>query len=186
LVGIIAERELLRRNEALQCGGRCVSLVSHQRPPDRRDFRIPTGVARKGASRRYVRPMSIQYHPQLGEALWCEYDGLAPEMIKRRLAVVLTPKACHRSRIATVVPVSTTPPDVIRPWHVCLSRDPLPQGGAADVWVKCDMVNVVSFARLSNYHYRWNGRREYRKLHVSIDDLRRIREGVLASFGHPW
>ncbi|MUV12908.1 type II toxin-antitoxin system PemK/MazF family toxin [Noviluteimonas gilva] len=130
--------------------------------------------------------MPIQYHPDLGEALWCEYEGLAPEMIKRRLAVVLTPKACQRARIATVVPVSTTPPEVIRPWHVRLSQDPLPHGGSSDVWAKCDMVNVVSFARLSNYHRRWNGRREYRKLRVSLEDLRRIRGGVLSSLGHPW
>jgi uncharacterized protein YifN (PemK superfamily) len=130
--------------------------------------------------------MPIQYHPDLGEALWCEYEGLAPEMVKRRLAVVLTPKACQRVRIATVVPISATRPEVIRPWHVRLSRDPLPQGGSGEVWAKCDMVNVVSFARLSNYHSRWNGRREYRKLRVPMDDLLRIRGGVLSSLGHPW
>lgn len=130
--------------------------------------------------------MSIQYHPDLGEALWCEYDGLAPEMIKRRLAIVLTPKACQRLRITTVVPISTTPPDIVRPWHVRLGRDPLPNAKPGTVWVKCDMISVVSFARLSGYHTRWNGRREYRKLRVTPAEIRAIRDGVLSALGHPW
>ena len=130
--------------------------------------------------------MTIQYHPDLGEALWCEYEGLSPEMMKRRLAVVVTPKACQRLWLATVAPISTTPPEIIRPWHVRLTRDPLPGGTKGEVWVKCDMVNAVSFARLSNYHGRWNGRREYRKLRVSIDELRAIRQGVISALGHPW
>lgn len=130
--------------------------------------------------------MAISYHPDVGEALWCDYDGRAPEMIKRRLAVVIVPKSVQRSRLATVVPISTTPPEIVKPWHVRLGSDPYPEGGADEVWAKCDMINVVSFDRLGGYYRRWRGRREYRKMRVSLDELRAIREGVLAGLGHPW
>lgn len=123
--------------------------------------------------------MTIQYHPDLGEALWCDYTGIEPEMCKRRIAVVLTPKAAQRYRLVTVVPISATPPDEVKPWHVRLARDPYPKGAASELWVKCDMVNVVSFDRLHGYHVRWNGRREYRKMRVSLSELIAIREGVL-------
>jgi hypothetical protein len=44
------------------------------------------------------------------------------------------------------------------------------------------MINVVSFVRLSGYHYRWNGARKYRKMAVSIDELRSIQ----MEFWHRW
>jgi len=46
--------------------------------------------------------MGIQYHPDLGEALWCDDAGVSPEMVKRRLAVVVVPKACQRMHLTTV------------------------------------------------------------------------------------
>lgn len=126
--------------------------------------------------------MTIDFHPALGEALWCDYDGIAPEMVKRRLAVVVTPKACQRHRLVTVVPISASPPTLPRPWHVRLARDPLP-GSLTEVWVKCDMVNVVSFDRLHGAYRRWNGRREHRPMRVSDAELVAIRAGILHSFG---
>ena len=127
--------------------------------------------------------MAISYHPELGEALWCDYSGVQPEMIKRRLAVVLTPRSCQRAGLTTVIPISCTPPRIPRPWHVKLSKDPYPKGDKEEVWAKCDMINVVSFERLSGYHIRWNGRRQYLKMRVSMEELVRIRKGVLASLG---
>ncbi len=127
--------------------------------------------------------MGIQYHPDLGEALWCDYTGLEPEMVKRRLAVVVVPKSSQRPRLTTVIPISTTPPEAVRPWHVLLERDPYPQGTKGEVWAKCDMLNVVSFDRLWGYHYRWNGARKYQKMQVSLTDLKAIRKGILASLG---
>lgn len=104
-------------------------------------------------------------------------------MVKRRLSVVLTPRSCQRAGLTTVIPISCTPPLLPRPWHVKLSKDPYPRGDKGEVWAKCDMVNVVSFERLSGYHIRWNGRRRYLKMRVSMDELVRIRRGVLASLG---
>lgn len=127
--------------------------------------------------------MGIDYHPELGEALWCDYSGIEPEMIKRRLAVVVVPKACQRYRLTTVIPLSTTAPEVLKPWHVKLERDPYPLGDAGEVWAKCDMLNVVSFDRLSGYHRRWNGRRKYEKMKVQPHELQQIRACILHGIG---
>ena len=94
--------------------------------------------------------MGITYHPTVGEALWCEYAGKAPEMIKRRLVVVVSPRACQRHHLTTVVPISTTEPEIFKPWHVELSRDPYPMGTKTQLWVKCDMVNVVLLTSVQN------------------------------------
>jgi uncharacterized protein YifN (PemK superfamily) len=127
--------------------------------------------------------MGIQYHPSIGEALWCDFSGKEPEMVKRRLVVVIVPKSCQRPRLTTVVPISSTRPEIIRPWHVKLDRDPYPEGNKPEVWVKCDMINVVCWDRLSGYHRRWNGARKYMTLRVSMDELNAIKAGVLAALG---
>ena len=127
--------------------------------------------------------MAIQYHPTLGEALWCDYTGIEPEMVKRRLVVIILPRASQRPHLTTVVPISATPPHGLQPWHVQLDRDPYPFGTAPRLWVKCDMINVVCFDRLSGHHVRWNGKRQYRKMSVSAAELRKIRAGVVASLG---
>ena len=71
----------------------------------------------------------------------------------------------------------------MKPWQVRLDRDPYPLGTTPEVWAKCDMVGVVCFDRLSGFYTRWNGKRQYRRMAVSATELRRIREGILASLG---
>lgn len=129
--------------------------------------------------------MAITYHPALGEALWCDYSGIEPEMLKRRLVIVVVPKICQRKDLTTVVPISATAPLILRPWHVELARDPYPEGTATRLWVKCDMINVVSFSRLSGYYTRWNGQRKYRKMSVDGADIQRVRHAILESLGMP-
>ena len=104
-------------------------------------------------------------------------------MMKRRLVVVLSPKSAQRHRLVTVVPISATEPEEMKSWHVKLERDPYPKGTAPDLWVKCDMINVVSFDRLSGYHYRWGGKRVYQKMKVSLRELIAVREAVLKGLG---
>lgn len=127
--------------------------------------------------------MGISYHPAIGEALWCDYAGIEPEMVKHRLVVVIVPKASQRYNLTTVVPISATAPPELKPWHVKLGRDPYPKGTAKELWAKCDMINVVCFERLSGYHYRWNGARKYQTMKVSAEELVAIRRGVLHSLG---
>lgn len=131
----------------------------------------------------YSHRMGITYHPDIGEVLWCDYSGMEPEMVKRRLCVVITPRASQRPHLTTVVPISSTPPEAVRPWHVKLDRDPLPDGSAEEVWVKCDMVSAVSFDRLGGYYKRWNRERKYRKITVSMPELVAIRHAVGAALG---
>lgn len=126
--------------------------------------------------------MSISYNPQVGESLWCDFGGIEPEMVKRRLVVVISPKSIARWNLATVVPISTTAPPNIKAWHYQMERDPLP-GSSKVVWAKCDMVSVVCFERLGGYYRRWNGKREYKTLMASMNDVIGIRKGLLAGLG---
>lgn len=127
--------------------------------------------------------MPIAYHPGVAEVLWCDFDGRQPEMQKRRLVVVVSPKAAQRHQLVTVVPLSTTEPQEPKPWHCRLERDPLPKGSGKTVWAKCDMIAVVCFDRLSGYHTRWAGKRQYQTLKVSLAELQAIRVGMLHSLG---
>ncbi|WP_082585501.1 type II toxin-antitoxin system PemK/MazF family toxin [Hydrogenophaga sp. Root209] len=130
-------------------------------------------------------PKALPYHPKQGEVLRCDFSGLVPpEMDKVRWVVVLSPKFVGRRNLATVIPLSTTPPPAIEAFHVKLDKDPAPNASGDDVWAKCDMVMTVSFARLSAY---WTskdgGRRNYVSLHISPLELGKIRQATLAGIG---
>lgn len=129
----------------------------------------------------------LPYHPKQGEVLRCDYSNLVdPEMSKVRWVVVVSPKFLNRPSLCTVVPLSTSPPRKIENYHVLLDKDPAPKSvqGTA-VWAKCDMLMTVSFARLSAYHdgRRADGRRNYVNLYVSIQELGRIKLGILHGIG---
>lgn len=96
--------------------------------------------------------MAIQFHPGQGVVVICDYSTgfIVPEMVKRRPAIVICPKIAGRPGLCTVVPLSTTPPDPVMPYH---SEIKLPFGlphpfDADTQWVKGDMVAAVSFDRL--------------------------------------
>lgn len=130
--------------------------------------------------------MPIQFHPKMGEVLYCDFSGLMyDEMSKRRWVVVVSPKYAQSQRACKVVPLSTTAPPVIRDHHCILERDPYPEGTpGAKVWAKCDMLTCVSFDRLTGY---WNGKtagkRNYEKLFVTPADLNAIRKCLLYALG---
>lgn len=133
-------------------------------------------------------PNALPYYPNPGEVLRCDYSRLVPpEMDKVRFAVVLSPRLRHRKDLCTVVPISTTAPAYPQPFHVKLDKDPYPEGDpAAEVWVKCDMLMTVSFARLSAYwrgKHPQTGKRNYVTLRISAAELRRVRGGVLNAIG---
>jgi len=95
--------------------------------------------------------MGIQFHPEQGTILVCDFNGFVPpEMIKRRPVVVMSPRLRKRDGLCTVVPLSTTPPKEIAPYHFKLHVTPvLPAPYNADFhWVKADMVYTVAFDRL--------------------------------------
>lgn len=134
--------------------------------------------------------MAIQIHPEQGSIVICDFAGfVAPEMIKRRPAVVISPRLRRRDGLCTVVPLSTTPPNPICPYHFKLHVTPvLPAPYNADFhWVKADMVYTVSFQRLYLPFdgKDASGKRKYDVRIIDRADLLKIQECMLHGLGLP-
>ena len=71
-------------------------------------------------------------------------------MVKRRLCVVMSKAMGGRDRLVTVVPLSTSAPHHIKPFHLSISIPfELPEKwGQTDRWVKGDMIYSVGFHRV--------------------------------------
>jgi mRNA interferase MazF len=95
--------------------------------------------------------MPIQFHPKPGTVLICDYETgfIQPEMVKKRRVIVVSSYQSNKHGLCTVVPLSTTAPNPIRPFHYCI-----PKGTYSflhtekDCWVKSDMISRVGFGRL--------------------------------------
>jgi uncharacterized protein YifN (PemK superfamily) len=126
--------------------------------------------------------MALLYQPRPGEVVMCDFHGyVAPEMIKRRPVVVLARNRRNR-QLVTVVPLSTTPPDPIDPWHHPLAGSPLPNARGVSCWAKCDMVATVALARLDRCKA---GRGAYVVPKLSGADVAAIRVAVAIALGVP-
>ncbi|MBC7704315.1 MAG: type II toxin-antitoxin system PemK/MazF family toxin [Rhodoferax sp.] len=118
--------------------------------------------------------MALPYFPRRGEVLICDFDSgfRAPEMVKKRPAVVISIKESHNRRLCTVVPFSTTQPNAIRGWHHPLSHVKVPGLAAADfMWAKCDMLATVSFERLNKPYFKTRGGRRFMELVLDDEDM---------------
>ena len=132
--------------------------------------------------------MPIQHHPEIGTIVICDFHGyVQPEMVKRRPAVVVSPRFRNRGGLCTIVPLSTTPPLPIMPYHYKLHlEDPLPAPyNASYHWVKADMQATVSFERLYLPHSGKDktGKRQYVIRVIDEIDLRNIRACMLHAVG---
>ena len=132
--------------------------------------------------------MAIGFHPKPGAILLCDYSGFkVPEMVKRRPAIVLSPRLRHRDGLCTVVPLSGTTSNTIEDYHCRIAFDrPLPKPwGSSAYWAKADMLATVGFHRLHMIGIGRDqaGRRKYMTSHIKPDDLRRIRVCVLHALG---
>lgn len=96
--------------------------------------------------------MSITSHPTRGSIVTVDYSSgfKKPEMVKKRLAIVLSPNIAARPQLCTVVPLSLTPPDPEMPYHQLIEIPfPLPKKwGNAPRWIKGDMMGHVGFHRV--------------------------------------
>lgn len=112
--------------------------------------------------------------------LMCDFSGFrAPEMVKTRPIVVVSPNHLRRPGLVTVVPLSTTDPDPVEPYHYRFEKDPMPQcEGAA--WAKCDMVATVSIDRLDRLRVK---RGIYTMRYVSTEELAAIRQCMKYAMG---
>lgn len=133
--------------------------------------------------------MSINFHPQIGTIVICDYNTgfRLPEMVKRRPVIIVSPRLRSRSRLCTVVPLSTTPPKPPMPYHYRLLMDtllPKPYHSVAH-WVKADMIATISFDRLS-LPFKGkdvNGQRIYENRIIEDSDLVEIRKCILCALG---
>lgn len=132
--------------------------------------------------------MPLNYHPSIGTIVICDFQGfVAPEMVKRRPAVVISPRLRSREGLCTIVPLSTTIPPKIELYHHKLIVDP-PLPSPYDSgwhWVKGDMIYTVSFSRLSLPFLGKDsfGKRQYDQRVVGKEDLLAIQQCVIHALG---
>ncbi|MCR9219075.1 MAG: type II toxin-antitoxin system PemK/MazF family toxin [Alphaproteobacteria bacterium] len=133
--------------------------------------------------------MAVAYHPQQASIVTVDFDQgfVPPEMVKRRLAVVLSPAIQARPGLCTVVPLSRTGPKKVMPYH-CELHIPfnMPQKwGNVARWVKGDMVCAISLHRIDLLRLGKdkNGERIYQKAPLPVEDFKRVRTCVLHGLG---
>jgi uncharacterized protein YifN (PemK superfamily) len=133
--------------------------------------------------------MAIQFPVAPGTILLCDYGTgfQVPEMVKRRPAVVVSPRLPHRDGLCTVVPLSGSPPDRDLPYQckVALPAALPTPFEAAIWWAKADMLATVGFRRLDMFRTARDhtGRRKYLQPKISAEDLMRIRTCIVFAVG---
>ena len=126
--------------------------------------------------------MTIQFYPRSGQILVCDFkDFQAPEMIKIRPVIVVSPRLPYRSEIVTIVPISTSPPRHTLKFVVQLSKNCHPnEDDEKPCWAKCDMIMNIGLWRLNSFKV---GRRKWLTPVASKKDLNHVRAGVLHGLG---
>lgn len=134
--------------------------------------------------------MAIKYPVAPGTIVLCDYSmgGFKePEMVKRRPAIVISPRLRHRDHLCTVVPLSSKPgvADVDYVVELFIARPLPPPFENQMVWAKCDMLATVSFARLDLFRTQRNpaGKRQYITPRLPDADLKRVQQGILFALG---
>lgn len=135
----------------------------------------------------------LRYPPKPGTLVICDYSTgfREPEMVKKRLAVVVSPRLPHRDWLCTVVPLSTTPPAhrVAYQCKITLSTSPPKPFEGVDKWAKADMLFTAAYGpggRLDLPHTerdKATGRRQYLTIVLDDEMLERVRTAVLSGLG---
>jgi uncharacterized protein YifN (PemK superfamily) len=100
--------------------------------------------------------MALSFQPKVGSVLMCDFDGFVePEIVKKRPVVVIA-KNNKNPQLVTIVPLSTTEPEVMESHHYRLPVNPVPAFRAKKCWAKGDMVATVSIARMDRLKDGWN------------------------------
>jgi mRNA interferase MazF len=133
--------------------------------------------------------LALQYHPKRGTVILVRFDGAfrVPEMVKPRPCVVISPKMKSRQDLCTVVPLSTTAPAEIAPYHteIDLEFDLPAPWTSRRCWVKGDMIYSVGFYRADLFRVgrRSEGRRDYLTETLSDVTFAKVQACVLAGLG---
>ena len=129
--------------------------------------------------------MSITFYPKPGTLLVCDFTTgfREPEMVKVRNVVVVSRP--QDSKVCTVVPLSTTPPDPVEKWHHKIAQKSLPEEKRGlELWAKCDMVVTVGHLRLDRIRVNRGGKWTYVVHAVCPEDLLAIKTCLLHVFGN--
>ena len=128
--------------------------------------------------------MALKFHPKPRTVLVCDYNTgfVESEMLKRRPVVVISPQFKHRTGLCTVVPFSTTAPDILTDYHCeILFERRLPSPfDAESMWLKGDMLDRLNLLRTSRDS---TGKRRYIEPKLSQEDMQKIYGCVLNSIG---
>lgn len=134
--------------------------------------------------------MGLKFPPKPGQIVICDYDTgfKPPEMVKTRLAVVVSPRLPHRDGLATLVPLSTTPakPDILYQCKIELPFGAPPPFAGKVKWAKADMLATLSFDRLTlPYTGRdpATGKRKYLQNILAEEELNKVRAALLYALG---
>lgn len=134
--------------------------------------------------------MPLSYYPNPGEIVLCDYKTgfIAPEMVKPRPVVIVSPRLRRRAQLVSVIPLSTTPPNPAELHHYELTLAvPLPAPfDNPTMWAKCDMLATVCLDRLDRFRdgrHPGGGARRFRTGRVSPADLIAIRKAMLHGLG---
>jgi len=97
-----------------------------------------------------------------------------PEMTKCRPVITISKKRNDGTPLCTIVPISSSRPDVIRNYHYLLPSEALPKhlrGKYPESWIKADMLTTVSFSRLNLFWNKKdnNGKRVYQTGAIDIE-----------------
>lgn len=134
--------------------------------------------------------MALKYHPKPGTVVICDYQTgfKPPEMVKVRLAVVMSPRLPNRDDLCTVVPLSRTVP-VKQYDHHCrieLPVDPPPPYEGRIKWAKADMLATLCLKRLSlpyTERDRGSGKRRYLEIVMEKDEMEKVQMAILHALG---
>ncbi|MFX4086176.1 type II toxin-antitoxin system PemK/MazF family toxin [Sphingobium yanoikuyae] len=131
--------------------------------------------------------MPLPYHPRPGTIVICDYASgfRAPEMLKKRLAITISPKLKKRNDLVTVVPLSATLPTPICDWHCQVDIAAPEPWGEIPRWAKCDMLATVGYARL-NLPYEKHpvtGTRRYVQIELPQEIVERLRAAAGKAIG---
>ena len=131
--------------------------------------------------------MAIRYQPIPGSLFVCNFDTgfKVPEMVKLRPVVVVSPRPEYKNYLCSAVPLSTTRPFDIKPYHYLLNPASLPgKYSKRQTWAKCDMISTVSLERLDRLCLGWdNGKRHFASHEVTPEDFDGIQRAVISALG---
>lgn len=134
--------------------------------------------------------MALTFPPSPGDIFMCEFPACfsAPEMVKTRPVIVVSPRLQGRRDLAAVVPISNSAPDPPCPHHCEIRVALLPafmQATGGNRWAKCDMIYTFNISRLSPIEKRRRSYEkrtyEYRKL--DLESLQAVRRAAASGLG---